>query len=241
MANHERAPIALTLQETTRRWTAEEIPVLEAAITLPHFAPGDAPRAAARLNRYYAQCLRAFVSYCNRELYPSALADWEAARRRGAPLPCARASLTCTVACHTGSLLSLYLDCTEWTRSPEALTLRRADVWDLRCGTPIRAQDCFPPGARLRKRFLEAARSQYAQRRTAGMVRSVPHWQCRLRRYLNPRNFYLGEDGLYFFYQPYTIAASGMECPTFFLPFSAETGPFPPPDCSSCQTEKSVV
>ena len=44
-----------------REWTADEIPVLSAAVSLPH--PTDPGRTAARIRRYYQLQGRAFFRY----------------------------------------------------------------------------------------------------------------------------------------------------------------------------------
>ena len=221
--------VNLTMQEVRRQWCcADEVPVLCASLAVPQCGKLQTGAVARRLDRYYRQCMRAFLSYCQRYLYPQALSAFDRARQISAPLPCAEARLECTVTCNQDGVLSLYLDCTEWAGTPEALTLRRADTWDLSTGAPICARDCFPPGVRPRRRCLDAARAQCAAQESAGKAVYTGHLSARLRRYLNLRNFYLSERGFHFFYQPCCIAPASAGCPAFFLPFSNETGPIWP-------------
>lgn len=219
----ESAPF--TLEETERVWTAEEIPVLTATLSIPQWPKGTKNRAILRLNRYYRQCAQSFLAYCNRFLYPQALADFQQACETGTPLNCGKARLNCCVTCTAENILSLYLDCTEWAGTAHAATLRRGDTWDLSSGSPVSARDCFPRGAQIRKRCLEAAREVCARQAAEGLCVYAPDLSLRLRRYLNLRNFYLSEEGFHFFYQMYAIAPAIEGVPTFFLPFSQEAGP----------------
>ena len=233
--------LAVELEESQRQWTAGEIPVLTAAITLPQCSrmqPGRIPR---RLNRYYRQCARSFLSYCSHDLYPRALAEFEDACRSGAPLPCGKASLVCTITCNQAGIFSLYADCTEWAGTKDALTLRRADTWDLADGMPVAAQDCFARGTRLRALCMRSALRVCEQQQRAGMAVYAEKLSARLRRYFSPRNFYLSGEGFHFFYQPDTIAPAREGCPTFFLPFSEEGGPFWPGRSCTCNPSEIVV
>ena len=216
------------MQEQQRQWTEGDIPVMTATITIPQFGKGAKDRVSRRLERYYRQCARSFLSYCNRYLYPKALADFNGACQTGAPLPCAQASLRFTVTCNREHVFSLYADCTEWAGTRSALTLRRADTWDLTTGLPIAARECFPRSTHVRRLCLAAAREHCAQQLDAGISVYVENLSFRLRRHLNLRNFYLSEEGFHFFYQSCTIAPAFEGCPTFFLPFSSETGPIWP-------------
>ena len=220
--------VSFTMQEEERQWFADEIPVLRAELTTPQCCKQQSCQVARRLNRYYRQCARAFLAYCSHYMYPQALNAFEQARQASAPLPCAAAQLHCTVTCNQNQVLSLYIDCTEWVGTRDALTLRRADTWNLATGDPISLKDCFPSGTKPRRRCLEAVRLQCAQQQEAGKAIYAEHLNARLRRYFNGRNFYLSDGGLHFFYQPCCIAPALEGCPTFFLPFSPENGPLWP-------------
>lgn len=222
---HFTESAAFTLQETERVWTVDEIPVLTAALSIPQWPKGAGGRTILRLNRYYRQHARSFLAYCNRFLYPQAEADFRQACRTGAPLPCGRALLNCTVTCTHDRFLSLYLDCTEWAGTARAVTLRRSDTWDLATGWPVSARDCFPRGVPIRRRCLSTAREVCARQAAEGLCVYADNLSMRLRRHLNLRNFYLSEEGFHFYYQMYAIAPAIEGIPTFLLPFSEEDGP----------------
>lgn len=217
-----------TIQEEQRQWGPGGGPVMTAEIAVPRFGRDSADRISRRLNRYYRQCVRAFLFYCSHTLYPQALAECSRANPAGTALPRARAALRCTVTCNQDRILSLYTDCTEWAGTSRSLTLRRADTWNLAEGMPVTAHDCFPKGTKIRRLCLSAAQDHCARQHAAGVSVYAGDLSLRLRRHLNLRNFYLSPEGFYFFYQPYAIAPAPEGCPTFFLPFSADPGPIWP-------------
>ena len=217
-----------TIEERTQTWTEDDLPVLKAILSVPVWKSAAPHTAARRMDHYYRRCSRAFLHYCSIMLLPTARAQFLQAGERGAPLPCAVARMDCHITLQTPALLSLYLDCTEWAGTPQALTLRRSDTWDVRTGYPIAAQDCFPHGVSLRQRCLAAAREKCSRQSEADMAVYADHLSGRLRRNLNLRNFYLEKDGFRFFYQSCTIAPPYAGCPSFALPFSEEKGPFLP-------------
>lgn len=225
---HEIDLSGFTLQQEETQWHSGEIPVLSAVLSVPRWSKPPHSRAERRLARYYAQYRRAFLSYCRQDLYPRALEEFRAAQQRSAPFSCARASLRCRITYRDTRLLSLYLDCTEWEHTARALTLRRADTWELSTGTLLSARDCFPRGSAIRHQCFSAALAQCRAAEDAGRSAYLPHLSFRLRRHLNLRNFYLTPEGFHFFYQPYAIAPAFEGCPDFFLPFSEENGPFLP-------------
>lgn len=121
--------------------------------------------------------------------------------------------------CNERGVLSLYSDCTEWAGTPEALTLRRADTWNLETGYPITASECFRRGTRVRALCLAAAREQCRRQQESSLAVYHPDFSRRLRRNLNLRNFYLSEKGFHFFYQPWAIAPGFEGCPPSCCPF----------------------
>lgn len=234
--------VVYELEEKQRQWTADGIPVLTAEFSVPQCAKGQTDRISRRLNRYYRQCARSFLSYCNRFLYPQALAEFQQACQTGAPLPHAHARLTSHVTCNQKHVFSLYTDCTEWIGTPGAVTLRRGDAWNLVTGYPITARECFPRGTRLRRLCLNTAREHCARQSADGLAIYADDLSLRLRRHLNLHNFYLSDEGFHFFYQMYAIAPAIEGTPTFFLPFSAQTGPIWPVSYGlTCKTEQAIV
>jgi hypothetical protein len=201
----------------------EEVPLLTAAAQLPHWDG----RGGRPFNRYYRSYSRAFLHYCREELFPQVRQQYRQARESGGPLPRWQVTLDTAVTLETPRLLSLYTDSIE-RGGPQRAVLRRGDTWDLRWGCPMALPEFFPARSGWRRRLAEAAAAQIQQEEAQGISLYYPDWPRRLRRAFSPRNFYLTEEGLCFFYQMYAIAPAAEGIPTFCLPYDAGQGPFPP-------------
>ena len=165
------------------------------AVRLPQPVPA-ADKVSRRIRRYYqAQC-RAFLRYCEKTLLPQAAAEYRAALASSAPLPHFRAELSFRVTYNDGGLWSLYTQAREVTLPGRTLLSRWGDTWDLAAGYPVPLTAFFPAA-----RYHE-------------------DWRRALRRRFNPRNFYLTEEGLTFFYPMYAIAPAAEGIPAFTVPYT---------------------
>ena len=206
-----------------REWAVEGIPVLTARIALPE-PVGPENRLTRRVRRYYrAQC-RAYLRYCGRQLFPMAAAACRAALENSAPLPQYQTELTFRITYEEGGFWSLYTQ----SREPDAdggTVLRRwGDTWDLRTGYPAALPSFFPPRSGWKKRLLTLAAEEIRRQEAAGHARYLTGWKRKLRRYFNPRNFYLTPEGLTFFYPMYAIAPAMEGIPAFTVPWDAGSG-----------------
>lgn len=193
-----------------RTWEAEGLPVLHAAIDLP------CPEASRRIRRFYALQSRAYLRYCQQFLLPRAEVAARTALEESRPFSPWEADLSWQCTYEEGSLLSL------WVQSREAgdgvFYQRRGDTWDLAASAPV-PLSCFLP--RWWKRlFREVASAEMERRTRSGAAICRPDWQRQLRRTLNPRNFYLTEDGLTFFVPMYALGGAGLGIPTFTVPWA---------------------
>lgn len=204
-----------------RAWEVEGIPVLTANVSLPKPEP-LADRTARRIHRYYqAQC-RAFLRYCESWLLPQAASEYQTALASSGPLPEFRAELSYRVTYNQDGLWSLYTQSREQTGSGPALVTRRGDTWDLTEGYPVPLGDFFPKGSGWKKRLLSLAAEEIDRRARAGVGQYLPEWKQALRRYFNPQNYYLTEEGLAFFYPMYALAPANQGIPAFLLPYGDE-------------------
>lgn len=203
-----------------RTFSDGDVPLLTASAQLPVWE-GD---GGARFNRYYRAYAHAFERYCETVLFPSAQASYRQALEHAGEMPDCRATLRTTVTCQQGDLISLYTDSIE-NSGKQRIILRRGDTWDMSSGTPLRLANFFPPHTLVRKRILSVVRARIEREERLGLYRYLPDWPSRIRRSFNPRNFYISDEGLTFFYRFYAIAPPAEGIPTFFLPYDEEKGP----------------
>ena len=207
-----------------REWTAEGIPVLTAAVSLPRPAAAEG-RTARRIQRYYQLQCRCFLRYCETFLFPQATEACRLALAASAPLPRCRAELSYRVTWNGGGLWSLYTQSREVLPGTPTLLRRRGDTWDLSSGYPAPLSAFFPAG--WKKRLLTHAQAEIRRQEALGEARFREDWRRQLRRCFNARDYYLTEEGLTFFYPMYALAPAAEGIPTFLLPYG-EMGPFPP-------------
>ena len=201
-----------------REWTADGVPALSAAVTVPEPVP-CADRTARRIRRYYQLQCRSFLRYCEKVLLPQAAAEVRAALAASRPLPVFRAELTYQVTHNEGGLWSLYTQSRETVPGAPSLLLRRGDTWDLSDGYPVPLSAFFPRRSGWRRRLMEAAEAEVRRREAAGVSRYHEGVRRKLRRYFNPQNFYLTAEGLVFFYPMYAIAPAAEGVPAFLVPW----------------------
>lgn len=199
-----------------REWTAEGIPVLTAAVSVPRPVPA-ADRVSRRIQRFYQLQCRSFLRYCEHALLPQARAECRGALAASAPLPCFRAELTYRVTYNEDGLWSLYTQSREVTLPGQTLLTRRGDTWDLAAGYPA-ALSAFLTGP-WKQQLPALAAAEIQRQERAGVARYHEGWRRELRRRFNPQNFYLTEEGLAFFFPMYAIAPAAEGVPVFTVPW----------------------
>ncbi len=198
-----------------RTWTVDDLPVLQARITLPQ--PVGTSRIHRRINRYYQTQGRAFLRYCQRFLLPEATRRHQLALEAGSIPPCETAQLDYHITYNDAGLWSLYTQSREIDEGGRPLLIRRGDTWDLQIGCPVPLSSFFPPHFPCKRRLSAFAAEEVDRRQRCGVLQPLDGWRRKLRRRFNSRNFYLTEGGLAFFYPMYAIAPGPAGIPVFTL------------------------
>jgi hypothetical protein len=198
-------------------WDVDGVPVLHALISLP--CPEE--KAQRRIRRYYQLQSRAFVRYCESFLLPEAKASFAQALSESHPFQCWETELTCRITYQEGSLLSLYTQ----SREPGPLVIRRGDTWDLSEGAPVPLSRFFRRRGLWRRVFYHAACADLERRQRGGAADLREDWRHQLKRSLNPRNYYLTEEGLTFFLPMYALGGAQLGIPTFTVPWNEKNSP----------------
>ena len=209
-----------------REWTVEGIPVLTASVSLPQPVPMN-DRVSRRIHRYYQLQCRSFLRYCERWLLPQAEAEYHAALAASAPLPQFRAELSYRVTYNGNGLWSLYTQSREVTLPGRTLLTRRGDTWDLAAGYPAALSSFFPQAKGWKRQLLAAVEAEIQRQERDGVARYHEDWRRALRRQFNPRNYFLTENGLAFFYPMYAIAPAAEGIPVFTIPYGTAGFRFP--------------
>ena len=203
-----------------REWVSDGMVVLHASVRVPRPVPSTGG-VFRRVRRYYQLQSQAFFRYCQRELLPQAAAEYAAALAYSRPLPDFHAELDYHVTYNEGGFWSLYTQSRE-TGPGGTLLVRRGDTWDLGAGYPVPAAKFFSGAGPLRKALLSAAETEIQRRQAAGAGLWREDWRRGLRRFYNPDNYYLTEDGFAIFSPMLSIAPASAGIPVFTLPYRKE-------------------
>ena len=207
-------------------WELDGITVLHATVTLPQLAAGV--RRIRRFDRYYRHLCRAYFVYCEQMLLPWAKTQCKAALETSAPWTHTHCEMSYRITLREENIVSLVMDARETNGPVPRLVLRRADTWDLNAMLPMPMGEFFPKRAAYRKHFIALARETAQTHLSQGVAVYDEDYRTLLRRAFSPRNYYLTDAGLCFFYPMYAVAPSAEGIVTFTAPYDAERGPFAP-------------
>ena len=220
MALETTPPWTVETFTAEREWLAEGIPVLRARVALPQMKNAG-NRVAQRIRRYYrAQC-RAFLRYCERELFPMAAEASRAAWAVSAPIACFQTELSYETTYLERGFWSLYTQSREPMADGTVFLRRYGDTWDLRRGYPAALAEFFPPHALRKRQLLAMAAREIQRQERAGYARYRESWRRGLRKHWNPMHFYLTAEGLALFYPMLSIAPAVERIPVFTVPYGA--------------------
>ena len=203
---------------TERVWTAEEIPILTAQVSVPEPVSSDTG-TARRFKRYYHFQQRSWLRYCKLWLLPQAETEYRTALDASRPLPCFQAQLDYTVTYQDNTLLSLYTQSQEPRPSGRRFLTRWGDTWDLATGYPLPLAAFFPPRSSWKKQLLTFAESEIKRQESLGIAQYHDDLRRRLRKAFNPTNYYLTAEGLVFFFPMLSIAPAAEGIPAFTVPY----------------------
>lgn len=189
-------------------------PVLTISLRRPDPSSGD--RTQARIGQYYKRLCEAWQTRWNTVLYPAACAALAAARAESRPFQPWSAALDFTVPLETETRWSVVLDAVERGGEARAFTVRSADVWDAKTGTPLSLGDCLPPKVR-RRALTQALQRQTGARIAGGESLFYADAVLRAKTAFSPWRFFLDPDGPKIFYPMLALGPAAEGIPVFSL------------------------
>lgn len=193
--------------------------VLHYTIEYPQVSSAVFQSAAAAINRYYRAKAELYRQRYIHSLFHQAALEFESVRKRPDFLfrPF-EAYLGCTITYNDNCSLSLFFDAYQFTGGAHGSTARTSDTWDLGSGRRVSMARFFAPGALYKAAVIGAVGAQI--RVQPGLY--FDDYETNAARYFNANNFYITEDGLVVYYQPYQLAPHAAGIPEFLLPFGRE-------------------
>ncbi len=205
--------------DTEKEWDFDGLPVLKASVKL--YLPPDL-KPWRRIRSYYILQKKCFLKYCERDLLPWAKAEARAALENSSPTPYFQAELYARETYRGGRFWSLYIEQRELNMPGGTFARRWGDTWDMATGFAVPLSTLFPPRSRWRACIMETARNEIIRQESRGEARYHPGWEKLLKKYWNPRNFYITRNGITVFWPMYAIAPAIEGVPAFVLPRDME-------------------
>lgn len=212
-----------TTWNETLDWEGE--PVLSLSMALP--VPVEEGSADRRIARFYRRFGALWKARWTDVLHPRACAALAQARETSRPFQPWEAALTYRITYEGGGLSSLCLDVTERRGAARPLTVRAAETWSRRSGTPLPLSR-FLPSPHWRRLAVEEVQRQALDRLQEGESLFYEDVEARAAAHFDPRRYYLTEEGLLVFYPMWSLGSPAEGIPVFFLPdakINGEDGP----------------
>lgn len=170
------------------------------------------------INQYYAAKAHSFLQYARKELYTTAVKQYEFDAANGYPLHTYEAMIRYDITYNQDCIVSLYYDQYEYTGGAHGNTVRSSDTWDVQNGSLITLTDLFGCWVQDRRDIQNEISRQIAQQIDKGFGNYFPDYQKNVSKYFNPHNFYLSCDGIVIYFQQYQIAPYSSGIPEFTIP-----------------------
>lgn len=209
-------------KETTWSQTLdhEEEPVLSLSIALP--VPVGERRADRRMARYYQHLGELWKARWLSVLHARAAAALDEARELSRPFQPWTAELTWRISYEDEEVASICVDAVERRTAGRPLTVRCADTWDLKTGTPKVLADVLPRDTHWRKHVVGEIRRQVGERLKGGESLFFEDAEERAAIHFSARRFYLTPEGVALFYPMWSLGSPAEGIPVFLLPREKE-------------------
>lgn len=211
------APLSLQAGRWNRVLRWENEPVLKLDMRWPKL-PEDT-RGLRRVDRYYRQISDQWRTRWENDLYHEACRTAQFQREQGQSFQPWACKLDYCATLNQEGLLSLYQDAYEYTGGAHGVTIRQADTWEPRSGTPRTLRSFFPPAFHWKRTVLEEIARQAESRVTAGETLYFDSWRDLIQTEFEPDRFYLTESGICVFYPLYAIAPYAEGISVFTIPY----------------------
>ncbi len=182
-------------------------PLVTVELTVPKVS-GLPPRACARINRFYADVVKAQLRYAKNGLLARARKAARLAAAAGETFTPYLLDVRFETRCLEKPVLSLTWDLTETAGAATPRAVRYVDNWNAQTGLPVR----WTLTRKQRRAVLEQCRGQLGD--GAEFFRDA---RRAVRRFFKPDNCYASADGVGVVYQLYTLGPYDKGFPTFMV------------------------
>lgn len=192
--------------------------MVDLKINYPHLDPGYSGNSS-RFNMHYRQRARKNYYYASSKFYQAAVKHYNVSQVQDFPFHNFEFIEVFEATYCNKPLISLFFDVYEFTGGAHGTTVRKGNTWDMRKGMLLALEQLFIKDYYYVPIMLACIESEAARRQITGTDHYFDNLNENIRKYFDPKNYYLDENGIAIFYPLYTIApyASGIQ--VFVVPY----------------------
>lgn len=206
--------------------------ILSYTVRYPHFISNSHQTTLDKINHYYKTEAYIYVKKNIRNLFHTAMVEYEYAMANNFPVRPFDIVSVYEVTYNKDCALSLYFDRYEYTGGAHGMTIRRSDTWNIAKSTLIKLNDLFLIPDDVDSFVTEAVVKQI-DRMAMEELEVFPYFEnykALVNENYNPKNFYINNKGIIIYFQLYEIAPYASGIPEFLLPYGIG-GPIRPRYC----------
>lgn len=187
-------------------------------IDYPFLVQGNG-RNAMYFNAHYRQKAQRNYRYASTRLYQGAVRHYNVSKSQGFPFNNFEFVETIETTYCKKPVISLFYDIYEYTGGAHGNTIRKGNTWDLEKGVIIPLGSLFSKDYDYVPVIIKYIESETRRRQISGMVHYFENLDENIKKYFDPANYYLTDEGLAVFYPLYTIAPYSEGIQVFIIPY----------------------
>ena len=192
------------------------VTLLTYRIDYPEFLSLRFPRCLLRINRFYRDRAVAFQRYCETELFPLAVAQYQDDVQNNYPVRVFEVIQDYQITCLSDCVISIYFDQYQYTGGAHGNTVRKSQTWNLQSCTMFQLE---------RLVFCPPNYKTFILRQVAAEIRKNPeiyfdNYEELIAETFNKNSFYCTPRGIVVYYQQYDIAPYSSGIREFLIPYS---------------------
>jgi len=195
-----------------------KVQMVEVTINYPYIAQGYSGNPM-RFNAYYRQKAQRNYRYAATRLYQAAVRQYSLSKSQGFPFHSFELVETFEPTYCRKPMISLFYDIYEFTGGAHGNTVRKVNTWDMERGIIVPLGALFERDYDYKSVILKYISSEARRRQAAGMANYFDNLDENIKKYFDPNNYYLTEEGLAIFYPLYTIAPYSDGIQVFIIPY----------------------
>lgn len=192
--------------------------MVDLKINYPYSDPGYSGNSA-RFNMHYRQRAQKNYRYASTRFYQAAIKHYNISKTQGFPFHNFEYLEVFETTYCKNPFISLFFDTYEFTGGAHGNTVRKSNTWDVRRGHLLPLESLFVKEFDYTSIMLKHIEAEATRRQITGMANYFEDLKINIKKFFDPNNYYLDENGIAIFYPLYTIAPYSEGIQVFIIPY----------------------